>query len=61
MRVFGAFDAFPRTSKFPRRVPITMVIGKPLRFTAADVAGDPRDTYQRLSDRVMSAIAALAI
>jgi 1-acyl-sn-glycerol-3-phosphate acyltransferase len=59
MRVFGAYDAFPRTSKRPRRTPITIVIGKPIHFTRADVAGAPRETYQRLSDRVMERISAL--
>jgi 1-acyl-sn-glycerol-3-phosphate acyltransferase len=59
MRVFGAFDAFPRTSKFPRRAPITIVIGKPLRFAKEDVVGDPREAYQRISDTVMKAIGAL--
>lgn len=58
-RIFGAFDAFPRTAKFPRRAPITVVFGKPLHFTKADIAGDPREVYQRLSDRVMLAINAL--
>ena len=58
-RIFGAFDAFPRSAKLPRRAPITVVFGKPLRFTKADIAGDPREVYQRLSDRVMAAIAAL--
>src|SRR5215207_771082 len=55
IRIFGAFEAFPRTSKLPRRHPITLVIGKPLRFTAADVTGDTRLAYQRLSERVMFA------
>lgn len=59
MRVFGAFDAFPRTAKFPKRAPITIVIGKPIHFTKADVAGDPRVVYQALSEQVMARIAAL--
>jgi 1-acyl-sn-glycerol-3-phosphate acyltransferase len=59
IRIFGAFDAFPRWSKFPRRRPITMVIGKPLRFGEGDFAGDPRIVYQRLSEAVMARIAEL--
>jgi 1-acyl-sn-glycerol-3-phosphate acyltransferase len=59
MRVFGAYDAFPRTAKFPRRAPITIVIGEPMHFTKADVAGDPRTVYQALSEKVMARIAAL--
>lgn len=59
IRVFGAFEAFPRTAKIPRRHPITLVVGKPLRFTATDVQGEPRVVYQALSNRVMAAIAEL--
>ena len=59
MRIFGAFEAFPRDSKFPRMTPVTIVIGKPVRFTSADIAGDPRVVFQRLSEQVMEKIAAL--
>ena len=59
MRIFGAFEAFPRDSKFPRMTPVTVVIGEPMRFTAADVAGDPRIVFQRLSEQVMEKIAVL--
>ncbi len=59
MRIFGAFEAFPRGAKFPRMTPVTIVVGEPLRFTKADVAGDPRIVFQRLSERVMEKIAAL--
>ena len=59
MRIFGAFEAFPRGAKFPRMTPVTIVVGKPLHFTKADVAGDPRIVFQRLSEHVMEKIAAL--
>lgn len=59
VRIFGAFDAYPRGAKFPRRAPVTVVFGKPVRFTKADIAGDPRDVYQRISDTVMARIAAI--
>jgi 1-acyl-sn-glycerol-3-phosphate acyltransferase len=59
MRIFGAFEAFPRGTKFPRCHPITIVIGEPIRFTKADVAGDPRIVFQRLSEHVMEKIASL--
>ena len=59
MRIFGAFEAFPRGTRFPRCHPITIVIGKPIHFTKADVAGDPRIVFQRLSENVMEKIAAL--
>lgn len=61
MRIFGAFDAFPKGSRSLRANPITVVIGKPLHFAADDVTPPTRETYQRLSDRVMEAIAELTI
>src|ERR1043165_3885607 len=39
MRIFGAFDAFPRGAKFPKRHPITIVVGEPIHFTEADLQG----------------------
>lgn len=59
MRIFGAHEAFPKNSKGLRLTRITVVIGQPLYFTKEDVGNGDRDAYQRLSDRVMTAIAAL--
>jgi 1-acyl-sn-glycerol-3-phosphate acyltransferase len=59
MRIFGAHDAFPKGAKrlhFPR---ITVVLGEPIRFAPDELAGSSRDTYQKLSNRVMDAIASL--
>src|SRR5438093_4330446 len=53
MRVFGAHQAFPRGTKFPKPHPITIVVGEPLRFGAEDLKGGGRDLYQKLSERVM--------
>lgn len=61
IRIFGAFEAFPKGSKLPRCGPITVVIGKPIYFTREDIEPTTRDTYQHLSDRVMAAIAELTI
>ncbi|MHA3775591.1 lysophospholipid acyltransferase family protein [Verrucomicrobiota bacterium sgz303538] len=58
MRIFGAYEAFPRGGK-PRMHPITLVVGEPMRFTEADLAGSGRDLYQSLSERVMERIAAI--
>ncbi|MBV9275126.1 MAG: 1-acyl-sn-glycerol-3-phosphate acyltransferase [Verrucomicrobia bacterium] len=60
VRIFGSFDALPRSGglRFTR---IKVVIGKPLYFRKEDVAGDERDAYQALSDRVMAAIAELQV
>lgn len=59
MRIFGTYEAWPKGQKYPGRSEITVVIGKPLRFTKEDTQGDLRVAYQRISDRVMEAIAAL--
>jgi hypothetical protein len=40
-------------------VPVTIVIGKPIFFTAADIESRTKNLYARLSQRVMDAIAAL--
>ena len=60
MRIFGAFEALPRSGGTFHPSPIVIAIGEPLRFTQADLEGG-RDVYQRLSDRVMEAIAAIRL
>lgn len=59
MRIFGAYEALPRHGGKFHATPITIVVGHPIRFTKADLEGGDRDLYQRLSDRVMAAIAAI--
>jgi len=61
MRIFGAHQALPRGGGRLRFCPITIVIGEPLRFTAADIEGRGREVYPRLSQRVMDAIAVLKL
>jgi 1-acyl-sn-glycerol-3-phosphate acyltransferase len=61
MRIFGAREALPRRGGRLRFVPITVVIGEPIFFTAADLQPGGKDLYARLSDRVMKAIAALRV
>lgn len=61
MRIFGAHEALPRGGGRLRLHPITIVVGEPIHFTAADLQPPGRDLYQRLSDRVMAAIAALEL
>jgi 1-acyl-sn-glycerol-3-phosphate acyltransferase len=61
MRIFGAHEAFPRGGKPHPFRPITLVVGEPIFFTTADLAGATgRELYQRLSERVMERIAAIA-
>jgi 1-acyl-sn-glycerol-3-phosphate acyltransferase len=61
MRIFGAHEALPRGGGALHFVPITIVIGEPIFFTAADVGPPGKNLYWRLSERVMDAIAALRL
>ena len=61
MRIFGAREAWPRGSGRVRFRPITVVVGEPIYFTEADLQPRGKDVYQRLSQRVMDAIAALSL
>ena len=61
MRIFGAHQALPRGGGKLRFCPITIVVGEPLHFTAADLEGNGREVYPHLSARVMEAIAALKL
>jgi 1-acyl-sn-glycerol-3-phosphate acyltransferase len=61
MRIFGAHEALPRGDGGLHFVPITIVVGEPILFTAADLNPLGKDLYKRLSQRVMDAIAALRL
>jgi 1-acyl-sn-glycerol-3-phosphate acyltransferase len=61
MRIFGAHEALPRGGGSLHFVPITIVIGEPISFTAADLGLPGKNLYQRLSERVMDAIASLRL
>ena len=61
MRVFGTFEAWPPQEKIPRPGRVTIVVGEPIRFTQQDVEGGGKEVYQRLSQRVMDAIAGLSL
>jgi len=61
MRIFGAYDAFPKGAKRLRLSKITVVIGRPIRFSKDELTNASRETYQLLSDRVMSAIGELSL
>ena len=61
MRIFGAYEALSRSGGGLHFVPITIVIGEPIFFTAADLNPPGKDLYNRLSQRVMDAIAALQL
>ncbi len=61
MRIFGAREALPREGGGLRLVPITIVIGEPILFSAADLEPPGKNLYAALSDRVMKAISALRL
>src|SRR6266436_3420375 len=61
MRIFGAHEAMPRGGGGLHFVPITIVVGEPIFFTAADLSTPGKNLYGRLSERVMDAIAALRL
>lgn len=60
MRIFGAHEALPRDGGL-QFVPITIVVGEPIFFTSTDLDPLGKDLYERLSQRVMDAIAALRL
>ncbi len=60
MRIFGSFEAFPRGASRVKLARITVVVGEPMFFNDSDLA-DGRDSYQKVSERVMAAIAALEL
>lgn len=61
MRIFGTHEAWPRGGGTFRFTRITVVIGQSIQFTGADLQPRGKEVYQRLSDRVMSAIAELRL
>jgi 1-acyl-sn-glycerol-3-phosphate acyltransferase len=61
MRIFGAYEAFPKNAKGFRSTQITVVVGETIHFTRAEVENSSRENYQILSNRVMEAIAAIKI
>src|SRR3954468_7827909 len=61
MRIFGAREALPRGGGRLRLKPITVVVGEPIFFTKADLEPGGKEVYERLSNRVMQAIAAIQL
>ena len=61
IRIFGAYEAWPIHEKWPRPGRVTVVVGEPIYFTEQDLEPGRKDLYQRLSQRVMDAIAALRL
>ncbi len=61
VRIFGAFECFPRTAKYPRLGPITIVAGPPVDFSDLPPELTGRARHQACADRAMEALAALRI
>lgn len=59
VRIRGARQALPRGSGRLRCVPVSVTVGPALRFTREELAAKGKDGYQKISDRIMAAIAAL--
>jgi 1-acyl-sn-glycerol-3-phosphate acyltransferase len=61
MRIFGAYEAFPKNAHRFQLSQISVVIGEPIHFSAEEISDTSRETYQLLSNRVMKAIGALKL
>ena len=58
MRIFGAFEAFPRGAKIPKFfTKITVSVGDMITFDEDQLKTKTRESYQKISDCVMNAIA----
>jgi 1-acyl-sn-glycerol-3-phosphate acyltransferase len=60
-RVLGSFEAFGRDQPLRIGTPISVVFGRPLLAQDYDDGTPGKERYQRASDRIMAAIAALGL
>ena len=60
-RVFGAYEALPRGASKPKLVPVTVVFGKPVDFSAIDPELKGKALYKAYADTAMAAIAAIEL
>jgi 1-acyl-sn-glycerol-3-phosphate acyltransferase len=58
MRIFGSFQAWPKGGNI-KRCPITVVVGKPIRFKREDFVGKSGEGYQKIGEQVLATIAAI--
>lgn len=56
VRVFGAYEAFPKGAKKIQSSCIDVCFGAPLYFTKEECSEATREMYQKISDQVMVAI-----
>lgn len=60
-RIFGSFEAFGRQGPLRIGTPVSVVFGRPLPPAQYDNPADGKERYQRASERIMAAIAALEL
>ncbi len=58
MRIFGSFQAWPKGGKITPH-PVTVVVGRPIRFNKEDLGTKNREAYQKISEQVLATIAAI--
>jgi 1-acyl-sn-glycerol-3-phosphate acyltransferase len=58
MRIFGSFQAWPKGGKIKLH-PVTVVVGKPIRFKDEDFVARNREVYQKISEQVLATIASI--
>ena len=57
MRVFGAYEALPKESKFPKFfTQITVCVGEMIQFPEDQLKNKSREAYQEISDKTIEAI-----
>ncbi len=67
VRMFGAYEVWPRNQKLPRRGQVDIAFGKPVRYDAvlaearAQGGAAMKDVYQRIADDVLEHIKALRL
>ncbi|QSR88993.1 1-acyl-sn-glycerol-3-phosphate acyltransferase [Methylacidiphilum caldifontis] len=61
LRIFGSFEAFPRTAKFPKPYPIRVVIGQAYKPIDCPAGLSKKAYYQSVADEMISKIASLNI
>jgi 1-acyl-sn-glycerol-3-phosphate acyltransferase len=61
LRIFGVFECFPRTAKYPRLGRITVVPGPPVDFSDLPTDLTGRERHQACADQVMKALDAIRL
>ncbi|WP_178087613.1 lysophospholipid acyltransferase family protein [Methylacidimicrobium cyclopophantes] len=59
VRIFGSFEALPRFSRFPRCVPIRVVIGSPYIPRQIERGESKKEYYRSLAEEMMARIGEL--